>query len=451
MRNFVRITEQEIMRRLFAMTRALAAAAMCAAVSISCHKDNFIDPGSRKVFLLYAAAHNDLRDDIYANLQDLKKGYLPAAGDEDDILLVFQRIARNSSTATMTSDMQTAPVLLRYYKGSAGMPAADTLKVFPKNTNAADPATLKEVLEFVRDAFPAGSYGMMFSSHATGWLPKGYYANSSSYERGAGVSSVPSGLPDGAVPYVAPKLRPGEPRTKSIGQDIVDGNAYELTVKEFAGAIPFRLDYIIFDACLMGCIEVAYGLKDVADEVAFSPAEVLAAGFDYTKVASRLLERDEPDLKGLCSDYFEYYDTREGIERAATITLVDLRKIGPLAEACRTLFDKYADNIAALNPARVQRYYRYDYRWFYDLEDILLQAGIDGAEQAELRAALDGCIVYKAATPSFLSSYGSFNYGGFEIRHYSGLSMYLPIQSSRYLNTFYRGDITWNAATGLLK
>lgn len=428
------------------------AAAVISAVfaAVSCHKDEPVDTGSRKVLLMYAAAHNNLRDDIYADLQDLKKGYLPAKSEGNDVLLVFQRLSRTSSSSGMTSENQTAPVLLRYYKGSAGMAAVDTLKVFPKNTNAADPSTVREVLDFVRTAFPAGNYGMIFSSHASGWVPKGYYSNSASFERSAavsGYSAIDATFPSGAVPYVEPELKKGEPRVKSIGMDVVDGNSYELTLRELKDAIPFKLDYIIFDACLMGCIETAYELRSVADIMAFSPAEVLAEGLDYTTLASRLLEGAEPDVEGVCSDYYDYYNSQSGEMRAATVTMVDLRRIQPVADVCAKLFEKYRSAIAALKPEDVQRYYRYSYRWYYDLQDILLQAGINESEQAELQAALDDFIIYKAATPYFMTSL----YGGFEIRHYSGLSMYLPIATSTYLNAFYRSDIEWNAATGLLK
>ena len=66
-------------------------------------------------------------------------------------------------------------------------------------------------------------------------------------------------------------------------------------------------------------------------------------------------------------------------------------------------------------------------------------------ELESLEAAMDDCIVYKAATPSFM-----LGYGGFEVERYSGLSMYLPVHGNVELNKFYK-TLSWNIRTGLVK
>ena len=57
-----------------------------------------------------------------------------------------------------------------------------------------------------------------------------------------------------------------------------------MDVLEMVRAITIHLDYIIFDACLMGGIEVAYELRNVADKIGFSQAEILAHGFPYKPI-----------------------------------------------------------------------------------------------------------------------------------------------------------------------
>jgi hypothetical protein len=95
---------------------------------------------------------------------------------------------------------------------------------------------------------------------------------------------------------------------------------------------------------------------------------------------------------------------------------------------------------------QVQGYFRYNRHYYYDLKDILVNAGISAEEEALLQRALDNCILYKAATPSFML--GS---SGFYINHYSGLSMYLPSMGSDYLDNYYRTHLAWNQATRLVK
>ena len=82
--------------------------------------------------------------------------------------------------------------------------------------------------------------------------------------------------------------------------------------------------------------------------------------------------------------------------------------------------------------------------WFYDLEDILVKAGISSAEHSSLSSALNSCILYKAATEEFLKSYG-----GFAIDTFCGMTMYLPCNGSTLLDNKYKA-LAWNKATGLV-
>ena len=51
-----------------------------------------------------------------------------------------------------------------------------------------------------------------------------------------------------------------------------------IEIADLPGAIPMHLDFIIMDACLMGCVEVAYELRDKCDILIFSPTEILSSG-----------------------------------------------------------------------------------------------------------------------------------------------------------------------------
>ena len=198
-----------------------------------------------------------------------------------------------------------------------------------------------------------------------------------------------------------------------------------------------HLDYILFDACLMGGIEVAYEFKDVADKVAFSPTEVLADGFDYSDISTLL--SDSPSIEAFCKLYFDHYDK---MGSHATISVTQSSALPALAETCKTMFSKYRSGIAALNTSSgVQPYFRASHHWFYDLQDILSKAGISSADMTQFRQALDACVVYKDATSQFL---------GIPILTYSGLSMYLPGAGDAGLNEFYK-TLAWNKATNLVE
>jgi hypothetical protein len=406
--------------------------------------DCIVNEEERKVLLLYSAGYNSLRGYLLDDIKDLKHGWLPGNGCNEDIILVYTHTPERNAQY----NNPTTPYLIRLYQGKNGAPIADTIKTYSSSTTSSTAAQLSTVLSDVRESFPSGSYGMIFSSHGTGYLPSGYYSNPNSYiynDPGSFRRSRTQAVPS-PVPYIEPETDPSLPMTKSIGQDVVgpSGNrfSYEIEIQDFAKAIPMHLDYILFDACLMGGIEVAYELRDKCSLLGFSQAEVLAEGLDYNTLATHLIQKESPDVLSVCNDYFIQYDRQSGVHRSATISLVDCSKLEPVAEVCRELFPKYRDVIRTMDYRKVQRYYRDNKHWFYDLESIMTEAGADAEEIARLQEALDRCVLYKGYTPSFMSE--------FNINTFSGFSMYLPSHGSSELDRFYK-TLQWNMATGLVE
>ena len=369
---------------------------------------------TRRVMIMVSAGFNSLSNYLSQDLLDMEQGYLPdGTSYSDDVVLVLSRLPQSYGDYSV----ECPPVLYRLYLDKENFVQRDTLKIWADDTPLCQKETLEDALSFIQHKFPAKSYGMVLSSHGSGWLPQGYYSDPSKYENSSGKGF------------------------RSIGQDIVGTGSVELELKDFADAIPMHMDYILLDACLSGCVEVAWQLRDKTDMVGFSPTEVLADGFDYINLTRRLLA-SVPDPVDVCREYFVYYDSKTGSSRSATITAVDTRQMEPLADVCRTLFEKYRPSILALDGDDVQGYFRYDRHYFYDLKDILVQAGISWMEEAELDAALDACILYQAATPYFLE---------IPLTRVCGLSMYLPSMGTDFLNHFYKDQIAWNDATLLVK
>ena len=390
-----------------------------------------------RVMLLYSAGFNNLSSYLKGDIEELKRGALPASNDEN-VILVY------SHFPTGGYNTPSSPTLVRLTGKKDKTVKADTLMIFPDNSISASADQIETVLTYVKENFPSQNYGMIFSSHATGYLPVGFYQDP---ENDSNMVEWYSGIGRRltAVPYVEPEYDPSLPMVKSIGQDQVglpgEYLSYEIELNDFAAAIPMKLDYLLFDACLMGGIEVAYELKDKVGKVGFSQAEVLADGFCYENLPTHLLGNSEPDLTSVCRDYFNQYDIQSGVYQSATISLIDCSELDQLAEVCRNLFSKYSEEIGRVDHNNVQRFFRSGKHWFYDLESILVNAGIDTAELAELHAALDECVIYKAHTPKFMND--------FDIHTFSGFSMYLPCQGSESLDTFYK-TLKWNRDTGLV-
>lgn len=398
--------------------------------------DRDVTPETRRVHILYSAGYNSLNDYLREDIDDFTKGYVPENTRNSDVLLVISRLPQSYKDY----NTPTSPVLIRLTMEEGKETERDTVKVWEPDNAASSVTFMREALQFVKDTYPAAGYGMVFSSHGSGWLPPRYYANPTQFDPYDG--NVWYTGKRGVRYYGFPEI-PEYPAVKSLGQD--EGTPYsEIEIQDLTDAFPMHLDYLVLDACLMGCVEVAYELRNVCDVLAFSQAEVLADGFDYSSLAARLMEKPKPNVEGVCSDYFDYYNSLSGAARSATISMVNCKAMDNLADVCATLFSKYQTQLQTINPDAVQRYFRSERHYFYDLQDILLHCGINDEEKAMLQEALDASIIYKAATPRFLNT--------FDITVYSGFSMFLPSACTRatYLNNYYRTSISWNTRTGLL-
>ncbi len=389
-----------------------------------------VTPEKAQVMILYSAGFNSLCAALEDDVNDIKSGYLPLVGSMSKAVLVYSR--RLSETGRYTD--RTPSYLIRLSVDGWGKVVSDTLKTWPETDEAVSASTMTDVLETVKGLYPHASYGMVFSSHGSGWLPSGYYSTGK-------ITAGTAGLQ--AVPYIDPNSDGSMPRVKSIGIDnITSRNTYEMEIETFAQALPMKFDYIIIDACLMGCVEVAYALKDKCDKLVFSQAEVLEDGLcDYTTLTQRVLRPVVPDLYNLCEDSYRHYKNQDDpIYRSLTISMIDCTRLDGLAESCKSLFSKYRNQISLVNAANVQGYFRSRKHWFYDLTDILRQSGIPEADMADYNKAMSDCVLYNAATDTFIN---------FDIRTHCGLSMYLPADGNSELDEFYK-TLSWNKASGLV-
>lgn len=362
---------------------------------------------TRQVMIMYSAGFNSLSGALTTDLRQMEEGFVPTAQSRaDHILLVLSRHTHSGYSTPV------APVLYRLYKDREGNVVRDTLLRWKPEDQACDPAVLREVMTFAKEKFPAKGYGLVLSSHGSGWIPS----------------------PDAL-----------EIEAKSIGEDADTGRTIEMDLPDFVNALPYKLDYILLDACYMACVEVAWALKDKTKLVGFSPTEIMSDGFNYLTLADRLL-RSEPDALGVCTDYFaQYTDPRQG-SPYASITLVDAGAMLPLADICKTLFERYRVPISNLSKTQVQRYFRWNqnprFEHLYDLRHMLQQAGATEAELAQFDAALKKCVLYEAHTERFMSLW---------LTNVCGLSVYLPSSGDDDLNQYYMNQVEWNNATELIK
>lgn len=397
----------------------------------------------RNVFIVYSMGYNNLSSYLRTDISELKAN--ARMNDLRDRVIILSHLCIPGNYKT-----PQPPILMELSTDAYGEVICDTLKTYPDDVIAADAATVREVLTEIKNEFPAESYGILFSSHGTGWTPENYCIDPSKFDKDENIwISMSRRMMIPKPEWIYPE-NPEYPMVKGIGVHNLAKSTYkEMEIQDLADAIPMKMDYIIFDACFMGGVEVAYELRDICDMMIASQTEIIAEGMDYTTMVAYLLNGKSPDLEGFCKNYFDYYNGHSSsIYRSATVSLTDCRKLDLLADVCREIFEDRRTGIMDLEGSGlVQPYYQRSYadlhKWFFDLESIAMNCGASEDQLTRLQNALKECIRYKAATKSFFNS-------EIKIEHHCGLSMYLPYKDRTYLNNYYK-TLEWNKATGLVQ
>lgn len=385
---------------------------LCVILAAGCDAGDYDLQGDRKEFdkvLLYMGlANNNLGVNIEKNLKTLAMSDIPLAFG-NKAFLAYVHIKGDPFS----------PALVRFKSGWDGETVCDTLKRWPAGTVSTSETTISEVIDYVGENFKSDHYGLVLSSHGTGWLPEGYY--------NSGEKAVPT----------------------SFGSEKNGSETVELSITGLRHSLEkMHFDYIVFDACLMGGVETAYELKDICDYVIASSAEILDEGMDYKTLTRCFLSEGDYLFEEYCDSYVDMYRHNGGddepwrFSESATISVTDCSGLDNLAEVCKNIFDKHRETLMhSLDGNLVQGFFRYGHHWFYDLEDILVKVPVTEAERASLQNALKGCVIAKGCTERLFED--------IEVKAFCGLTMYLPSMGSGTLNGFY-STLAWNKATRLV-
>jgi hypothetical protein len=364
---------------------------LCSCILAGCEisedlPDDAVPASPSRTVLVYLGTDNNFRAEAAEKIEILRKNWNNA---NDGNLIVY-------------ADTGGKSVLVHIYHSALRGNVADTIESYPAE-NSASPATLARVLNTVREYRPAASYGLVVLSHATGWLPA--------------------------------EMSDPAPHLKSVILDKTtnEANIY-MELADFAAAIPYKLDFILFDACFMGSVEVCYELKDKADYIVASPAEVLSPGFVYSSMMEHLFQL-HADLTAVARDFYEYFNNQSGLYRSATISVVKTAGLENLA----TVFKSIQSQSPPVGDLGGLQCYGYGaQKIYFDPGDCIQKFAPE--KYNEFQSALADCVIYKACTGSYYSAgTGTMQV----IRAFSGLSVYIPQEDYPEANELYK-SLKWS-------
>lgn len=358
---------------------------------ISCNDKTEDDPviENNRSVLVYMLGNNSLSGNANTDLAEME--YAAINNTFKGTLLCF------------FDDIQPGATLYKFDKTGKSI-----IKQYPSGYKTATPEAIRDAMDIMKSSYPAQGYGLVLWSHGSGWLPS--YQNNylrTIYRK-----------------QNSPLVK--NDYSKAFGQD---GSSW-LELSQIKSAIKDKeLEFLIFDACYMGEVEVCYELKDKTNYFIASPTEILADGFPYDKVAPLFFERT-PAIKEIASTYFEHYNAKSGVEKSATIAAIDTRFMNLLGEYVKSVYATKGNDLASLPLDKMQRFDRYSRHTMFDLGQIIRE--VSPEKQAEFNNIMNQAVVYKNFTPSMLNSFTITE------ANYSGLSSYIPSINYSDLNTKYQ-------------
>ncbi len=359
-------------------------------VFFSCEKEEdypapYIPP--KETVIVYMAADNDLSNAAFDNINEMEAAFT----GEDKNLLVFMDLGFEQSHVIKITHDETDEVI------------SPTIFSY-RNQNSANPDVLQMVIEDITTLYPSSeSYGLILWSHGTGWLP--------------------------ALETT---------KTKSFGRD----GRSEMDIKDLEKALPDNtFDYIIFDACLMGSVEVAYQIRHKTSYVLASPTEILARGFPYENIIAPLFDQNENTqqrLESIASEYMDYYKSESGRRQSASMSLIKTDALDRLASITRQLLNSYGLQKWDYKHNYTQRLDVLESPLTFDFRDFLYNNYSDAA-LAAIDQQLSSTVLYKAHTEEFIGIYS--------INNFCGLSCYIPQAKEIELNEYYQ-TLDWCKDSG---
>lgn len=386
---------------------------MTVALSLSsCIKDDYEGPDpthpSRTV-LVYLGGDNSLSATLTGEVDVLRRGWT-YTGNRCLIYL-------DASDA--------APKLLSLRGGCRTYPEpfVETVAEYPEE-NSASAAVFSRIVDDVVRLYPADSYGLIFASHASGWLPQGTLSDPNR-SRSIGIDTNPGTLASGTT---------------------------EMELADFAAAIPDgQFDFILFEACLMAGVEVAYELRDKTNYLLASSAELLSPGFCpiYEKSLRYLFETNrtvEQSLAAFAQAYYDYTNAQSGAYRSTTLSILRTQGMDDLATWTGEILSYVNFSLDVSDIVSIQHFDRPGSYGdspalprYFDFTQCVEQVTTP-SEYAEFENILNGIVVWKASTGTFMTGYN-----GFDIKRHCGLTTYIEQPEFVKLNASYRQTAWWRA------
>lgn len=359
------------------------------------------DRTARSTLLVYMMAENNLDNWSKKDLNELFAGakYVP---DDCDL---FAFVDNNST-----------PFILRYYSKN-GVSACDTVIEYKEDFYSSDIVEMGSVLDDLLSKYPTEKLNLVLWSHGDGWMKfNKVKSRAIGYDNG---ENSTSGLPSKA----------------------------SIEIEDLAlllEGLEIPVETLMFDACFMQCVEVAYELRNSCKYILASPAEIPANGAPYDNMIKEFFAT-EINPYGLMMSYANGYSVSKGV----VLSVIECAHIEQFAECVAAFVPQYFPYGKKIDTSNLFAYLKKHSSWpeFFDMNGIA-KSFFTAEDYAEWKNSFNKMVVCSYAADNWETMYSSSYIAAVNKEQFGGVSMYLPMEDGRHysLNNDF-ATLSWYGAT----
>ena len=362
-----------------------------------------VTPVGQTVFMFFPWS-NSLLSDFRRTVEDMQT-------------VVAQRSMKDERIMVFIATSEREAVLFELKKQN-GRCLTDTLRRYSDRPFTSR-QWLTSLFSEVMTLAPASRYGMVVGCHGLAWVPVQGQRNArkrlGSQERIDEEDNLykeeridKEGEPNDLMHFEVQ----GPVTTRFIGGTYPETQIETTDLADAMADAGFHTEYILFDACYMSSVEVAYELKDVTHYLIASPTEVLSYGFPYITMGKHLL--GTPNYKGIVDSFISFYSSYN--LPYGTVAVTDCTQLDALAAIAQQINAADAEQLV---PNGVQIMDGYSPTLFYDLGHLMSLKDAGTVLTAAFAEQLEKTVPYKGHTGQYFTTLKD---APVDIKHYSGLN-----------------------------
>lgn len=362
-----------------------------------------VTPVGQTVFMFFPWS-NSLLSDFRRTVEDMQT-------------VVAQRSMKDERIMVFMATSEREAVLFELKKQN-GRCLTDTLRRYSDRPFTSR-QWLTSLFSEVMTLAPASRYGMVVGCHGLAWVPVQGQRNAQkrlgSQERIDEEDNLykeeridKEGEPNDLMHFEVQ----GPVTTRFIGGTYPETQIETTDLADAMADAGLHTEYILFDACYMSSVEVAYELKDVTHYLIASPTEVLSYGFPYITMGKHLL--GTPNYKGIVDSFISFYSSYN--LPYGTVAVTDCTQLDALAAIAQQINAAAAEQLV---PNGVQIMDGYSPTLFYDLGHLMSLKDAGTVLTAAFAEQLEKTVPYKGHTDQYFTTLKD---APVDIKHYSGLN-----------------------------